>query len=155
MTASPLARALAEASGAETDRAGRIVVAPDLTVAGRANVLALGDMVSIEGQHLHGVAPVAMQQGRHVARMIASGAREPFRYRDKGELATIGRSRAVGVVRGLELSGFLAWALWLGIHIVYLIGFQNRAVVLMRWTVSYLTRGRGARIVHRERLRGL
>ena len=123
--------------------------------AGRPNVLALGDMVSIEGQHLHGVAPVAMQQGRHVARMIASGAREPFRYRDKGELATIGRSRAVGVVRGLELSGFLAWALWLGIHIVYLIGFQNRAVVLMRWTVSYLTRGRGARIVHRERLRGL
>ena len=155
VTASPLARALAEAAGAETDRAGRIVVAPDLTVAGRANVLALGDMVSIEGQHLHGVAPVAMQQGRHVARMIASGAREPFRYRDKGELATIGRSRAVGVVRGLELSGPLAWALWLSIHIVYLIGFQNRAVVLMRWTVSYLTRGRGARIVHRERLRGL
>jgi len=155
VTASPLARALADAAGAETDRAGRIVVAPDLTVAGRADVFALGDMVSIEGQRLHGVAPVAMQQGRHVARLIASGSREPFHYRDKGELATIGRLRAVGVVRGVKLSGFLAWALWLGIHITYLIGYQNRAVVLMRWTVSYLTRGRGARIVHRERLKGL
>jgi len=155
VTASPLARALAEATGAETDRAGRIAVAPDLTVAGRANVFALGDMVSIEGQTLHGVAPVAMQQGRHVAHQIAAGTREPFRYRDKGELATIGRSRAVGVVRGLKLSGFLAWALWLGVHITYLIGYQNRVVVLLRWTVSYLTRGRGARIVHRERLRGL
>src|SRR3954468_17130044 len=155
VTASPLARALADAAGAETDRAGRIVVAPHLTVAGRADVFALGDMVSIEGQRLHGVAPVAMQQGRHVARLIASGCREPFHYRDKGELATIGRLRAVGVVRGVKLSGFLAWALWLGIHITYLIGYQNRAVVLMRWTVSYLTRGRGARIVHRERLKGL
>jgi len=153
VTASPLARALADATGAETDRAGRLLVAPDLTVAGRTNVFALGDMVSVEGQRLHGVAPVAMQQGRHAARMIASGAREPFHYRDKGELATIGRSRAVGVVRGIELSGFLAWALWLGIHIVYLIGFQNRLLVLTRWIFSYLTRGRGARLIHRERTR--
>jgi NADH:ubiquinone reductase (H+-translocating) len=151
VTASPLARLLAEAVGAETDRAGRIVVEPDLTVAGRADVFAIGDMVSVRGQALHGVAPVAMQQGRHVARSIATGSRAPFHYTDKGELATIGRSRAVGVVKGVRLSGFLAWATWLGVHIVYLIGFQNRLLVLTRWTFSYLTRGRGARVVHRER----
>jgi NADH dehydrogenase len=149
VTASPLAGLLAQATGAETDRAGRITVEPDLTVAGRPDVFAIGDMVSVRGQQLHGVAPVAMQQGRHVARTIRSGKREPFRYRDKGELATIGRSRAVGVVRGIRFSGFVAWVLWLGIHIVYLAGFQNRLLVLTRWTFSYLTRGRGARVIHR------
>lgn len=155
VTASPLARLLADAAGAETDRAGRIVVEPDLTVAGRPDVYAIGDMVSLRGQRLHGVAPVAMQQGRHVARSIASGVRTPFRYNDKGELATIGRSRAVGVVKGVKLSGFLAWAAWLGVHIVYLTGVQNRLLVLTRWTFSYLTRGRGARVVHRGRTTGI
>ena len=91
-----------------------------------------------------------MQQGRHVARSIATAARTPFRYRDKGELATIGRSRAVGVVKGIRVSGFVAWVLWLGIHIIYLVGFQNRLLVLTRWTFSYLTRGRGARVIHRS-----
>jgi NADH:ubiquinone reductase (H+-translocating) len=150
VTASPLAGLLAEASGAETDRAGRIVVEPDLTVTGHPEVFALGDMVSVRGQQLHGVAPVAMQEGRHAARSIRSGTREPFRYRDKGELATIGHVRAVGVVKGMKLSGFVAWALWLGIHIAYLIGFQNRLIVLTRWTFSYFTRGRGARVIHRS-----
>jgi NADH dehydrogenase len=150
VTASPLARLLAEAVGAETDRAGRITVEPDLTLAGHPEVFALGDMVSVRGQQLHGVAPVAMQQGRHAARSIVSGKRQPFRYRDKGELATIGHKRAVGVVRGVKLSGFVAWALWLGIHIAYLIGFQNRLIVLTRWTFSYFTRGRGARVIHRS-----
>jgi NADH dehydrogenase len=150
VTASPLAGLLAEAAGAETDRAGRIVVEPDLTVTGHPEVFALGDMVSVRGQQLHGVAPVAMQQGRHAARSIRNGTREPFRYRDKGELATIGRVRAVGVVKGVKLSGFLAWALWLGIHIAYLIGFQNRLLVLTRWTFSYITRGRAARVIHRS-----
>jgi NADH dehydrogenase len=149
VTASPLAGLLAQATGAETDRAGRVTVEPDLTVAGRPDVFAIGDMVTVRGQQLHGVAPVAMQQGRQVARSIRSGKREPFRYHDKGELATIGRSRAVGVVRGLRVSGFVAWVLWLGIHIVYLVGFQNRLLVLTRWTFSYLTRGRGARVIHR------
>ena len=149
VTASPLAALLAEAAGAETDRAGRITVEPDLTVAGHPEVFAVGDMVTVRGQQLHGVAPVAMQQGRQVARSIRAGKREPFRYHDKGELATIGRSRAVGVVRGLRVSGFVAWVLWLGIHIVYLVGFQNRLLVLTRWTFSYLTRGRGARVIHR------
>jgi NADH dehydrogenase len=148
VTASPLAGLLAQAAGAETDRAGRIVVEPDLTVAGYPEVYALGDMVSVRGQQLHGVAPVAMQEGRHAARSIVRGTHEPFRYRDKGELATIGHKRAVGVVSGVKLSGFLAWALWLGIHITYLIGFQNRLIVLTRWTFSYFTRGRGARVIH-------
>ncbi|HEX4679982.1 MAG TPA: NAD(P)/FAD-dependent oxidoreductase [Gaiellaceae bacterium] len=150
VTASPLAGLLAQAAGAETDRAGRLVVEPDLTVSGHPEVFALGDMVSVRGQQLHGVAPVAMQQGRHAARSIRSGTRETFRYRDKGELATIGHARAVGVVKGVKLSGFPAWALWLGIHIAYLIGFQNRLLVLTRWTFSYFTRGRGARTIHRS-----
>jgi NADH dehydrogenase len=150
VTASPLAGLLAGATGAETDRAGRIVVEPDLTVRGHPEVFALGDMVSVRGQQLHGVAPVAMQEGRHAARSIRRGTREPFHYRDKGELATIGHARAVGVIKGVKLSGFLAWALWLGIHIAYLIGFQNRLLVLTRWTFSYFTRGRGARVIHRS-----
>jgi NADH dehydrogenase len=145
VTASPLAALL----GAETDRAGRITVAPDLTVPGHPEVFAIGDMVTVEGQQLHGVAPVAMQQGRHVARSIRNGTRSPFRYNDKGELATIGHLRAVGVVKGVRLSGFLAWMTWLGIHIVYLIGFQNRLLVLTRWAFSFFTRGRNARVIHR------
>jgi NADH dehydrogenase len=89
-----------------------------------------------------------MQQGRHAARSIQRGTREPFRFHDKGELATIGHNRAVGVVKGVKLSGFVAWSLWLGIHITYLIGFQNRLIVFTRWTFSYFTRGRGARVIH-------
>jgi NADH dehydrogenase len=148
VAASPLARLLAEASGAETDRNGRIVVEPDLTLPGRPDVFAFGDMAVVRGQDLHGVAPVAMQEGRHVARSIRTGERTPFHYNDKGELATIGRARAVGVVKGVPLTGFPAWATWLGIHIVYLVGFQNRVLVLTRWAFAYLTRGRGARIIH-------
>ncbi len=148
VTASPLAAALAEATGAELDRGGRLVVEPDLTVRGHPEIFAVGDMVAVRGQALHGVAPVAMQQGRHVARSLRRGERAPFRYRDKGELATIGRARAVGTLKGVRVTGFLAWALWLGVHIAYLVGFQNRLIVLTRWTFSYVTRGRGARIVH-------
>jgi NADH:ubiquinone reductase (H+-translocating) len=150
VTASPVAAALAAAAGAETDRAGRIVVEPDLTLTGHREVFAVGDMVVVRGRTLHGVAPVAMQQGRHAAESIRTGARSPFHYRDKGELATIGRARAVGTISGIKVSGFVAWATWLGVHIVYLIGVQNRLVVLTRWTFSYLTRGRGARVIHRR-----
>ena len=149
VAASPLARLLAEAAGAETDRAGRLVVEPDLTVPGRPEVFAFGDMTVVRGSDLHGVAPVAMQQGRHVAHSIRNGTRTPFHYNDKGELATIGRARAVGVVKGIPLRGFPAWAAWLGIHIVYLVGFQNRVLVLTRWAFAYVTRGRGARVIHR------
>jgi NADH dehydrogenase len=151
VAASPLARLLAEATGTEVDRAGRIVVEPDLTVTGHREVFAFGDMVSVRGLDLHGVAPVAMQEGRHVARSIRKNERKPFAYNDKGELATIGRARAVGLIKGIRVTGFVAWALWLGIHIVYLVGFQNRVLVLTRWAFAYLTRGRGARVIHDRR----
>jgi len=150
VAASGLARLLADAAGADVDRAGRIVVEPDLTVPGRPEVFAFGDMAAVRGQQLPGLAPVAMQQGRHVARSIRDGRRTPFAYADKGELATIGRARAVGSIKGIPLTGFVAWVLWLGIHIVYLVGFQNRVLVLVRWAFAYFTRGRGARIIHRE-----
>ncbi|HVV59147.1 MAG TPA: NAD(P)/FAD-dependent oxidoreductase [Gaiellaceae bacterium] len=153
VTASPLAGELARAIGAEVDRAGRLVVEPDLTLPGHPEVFGLGDMVVVQDgkggvQQLPGVAPVAMQQGRHVAKEIAQGERKPFRYRDKGNLATIGRSHAVADIKGFQLSGFLAWITWLVVHLFYLIGFQNRLLVLVRWTFSYVTRGRGARVIH-------
>jgi NADH dehydrogenase len=149
VTASPLARMLADAAGAGTDRAGRVTVEPDLTLPGHPEVYAIGDMVAVRDLPLPGLAPVAMQEGRHVARAIKRGENAPFHYRDKGNLATIGRSRAVADLKGLHFSGFLAWILWLGLHLFYLIGFQNRLVVLTRWTFSYFTRGRGARVIHR------
>jgi NADH dehydrogenase len=100
---------------------------------------------------LPGVAPVAMQQGRHAGRVIgerlAGRPTTPFRYHDKGNLATIGRALAVADLRGLRVSGFLAWALWLVVHLTYLIGFENRAVVLVRWAYYFFTHGRGARLI--------
>jgi NADH:ubiquinone reductase (H+-translocating) len=149
VAASPLSRLVADAAGAEVDRAGRMTVEPDLTVAGHPEVFAFGDMVVVRGQDLHGVAPVAMQEGRHVARSIRRGERKPFRYNDKGELATIGRARAVGTIKGVPVTGFIAWATWLGIHIFYLVGLLNRIVVFTRWAFAYFTRGRGARVIHR------
>ena len=100
-----------------------------------------------------GLAPVALQQGRYAARLVRDRLRgqatKPFRYVDKGDLATIGRSKAVADVKGLHLSGFTAWVTWLVVHLFYLIGFQNRLLVLIRWTVSFATRGRGARLIVR------
>src|SRR3954471_5163318 len=149
--ASPLAGRLAELSGAELDRAGRIAVEPDLTLRGHPEVLAVGDMVRVGGLELPGVAPVAMQQGRYAARVVRARLEgkttKPFRYRDKGNLATIGRAAAVADIKGLQLSGFVAWATWLLVHLFYLIGFQNRLLVLIRWTISFVTHGRGARLI--------
>ena len=156
--ASPLAKMLGEASGGEVDRSGRLAVEADLTLPGHPEVLALGDMVRVldsdtrQAVTYPGLAPVAMQQGRYAARLVASRAAgkqssELFRYRDKGTLATIGRSRAVADVGGLRFSGFLAWAAWLVVHIFYLIGFESRLVVIVRWAYSYLTRGRGSRLI--------
>jgi NADH dehydrogenase len=158
VTASPLATALGVAAGSEVDRAGRLTVEPDLTLPGHPEVLAIGDMVRVrdphtrEPQNLPGVAPVAMQQGRYAGRLIVrrlagKPTEAPFHYRDKGNLATIGRARAVADVRGIHFSGFVAWITWLVVHIFYLIGFQNRAVVLLRWSYSYFTRGRGSRLI--------
>jgi NADH dehydrogenase len=135
-----------------------VLVEPDLSLPGHREVLALGDMVQVRDpttarpQQLPGVAPVAMQQGRYAAHQIMtalSGGRpdKPFHYRDKGTLATIGRARAVADIRGLRLSGFLAWMIWLVVHIFYLIGFENRIVVLIRWAYSFFTHGRGARLI--------
>ena len=151
VTASSLTAKLAEQSGAELDSAGRISVERDLTLPGHPEVFALGDMVRAGGELLPGVAPVAMQQGRYAARAIrarlAGREPKPFRYRDKGNLATLGRAAAVADVKGVRLSGLLAWITWLVVHLWYLIGFQNRVVVLVRWAFSFLTRGRGARLI--------
>jgi NADH dehydrogenase len=150
------------------DREGRVKVQPDLSVAGHDNIFVIGDMAHCEhnGEPLPGLSPVAIQQGRAVARTIRGELhgkpREPFRYFDKGMLATIGRSRAVGVVGKLHFSGFIAWAVWALVHIVYLIGFRNRLFVLLDWVWSYLLDRHAARIIFglkhplpsvRERLR--
>jgi NADH dehydrogenase len=157
VTASPLARLLADASASDVDVAGRVAVEADLTLPGNPSVLAIGDMVRVRDARtravgvLPGLAPVAMQQGRHAGRLIrdrlAGRPTPPFRYRDKGSLATIGRARAVAELHGLRLSGFPAWAIWLLVHIYYLIGFENRLVVLVRWAYNFLTHGRGARVI--------
>ncbi len=158
VAASPLAGILATQCGGETDRAGRVTVEPDLTLPGHPEILALGDMVRVrdprtgQARTFPGLAPVAMQQGRYAGRVVAarlSGgpAPRPFRYRDKGSLATIGRASAVADVRGVRFSGFPAWLTWLTIHIFYLIGFENRVVVLLRWAYGYFTRGRGNRLI--------
>jgi NADH dehydrogenase len=156
VTASGLARRLADLTGAEVDRAGRVAVEPDLTLPGHPEVLALGDMVRVrdargEAKVLPGVAPVAMQQGRYAARLVRARLRgeriRPFHYLDKGNLATIGRARAVADLHVLRLSGFPAWVTWLVVHLWYLIGFQNRLLVVVRWSFSFITRGRGARLI--------
>jgi NADH:ubiquinone reductase (H+-translocating) len=157
VTASPLARALGESCGAEVDRAGRLTVEPDLSLPGHPEVLAFGDMVRIrdaksgEARTLPGLAPVAMQQGRYAGRVVsdrlAGRSTAPFHYHDKGTLATIGRASAVADIRGIHVSGFLAWIVWLVVHLFYLIGFGNRVLVVLHWANSFLTRGRGARLI--------
>jgi len=151
VTASSLAGRLGELTNAERDRAGRVTVEPDLTLPGHPEVFALGDMVRLHDAVLPGVAPVAMQQGRYAARVVRDRLRgkpsPPFRYRDKGNLATIGRAAAVADIKGLHLSGFLAWITWLVVHLWYLVGFQNRVLVFIRWWVSFATHGRGARLI--------
>lgn len=159
--ASPLAAMLAHASGAEVDRAGRLTVEADLSLPGHPEVLVLGDMVRVRDartgspQQLPGLAPVAMQQGRYVGHTIhgrltgatQNGSARPFVYHDKGTLATIGRARAVADIHGLHLSGLPAWVTWLVVHLFYLIGFENRLLVLLQWSYSFFTRGRGTRLI--------
>ena len=160
VNASPLARQLGELTGAEVDRAGRLTVEPDLTLPGHPEVLALGDMVRVrrengEVETLPGVAPVAMQQGRYAAKLVRARLNNktigPFHYRDKGNLATIGRASAVADLHFLRLSGFIAWITWLTVHLWYLVGFQNRMLVFIRWSISFFTRGRGARLITAQR----
>jgi NADH dehydrogenase len=157
VTASGLGRQLGELSGAELDKAGRLTVEPDLTLPGHPEVIALGDLVRVrpasggEPVVYPGVAPVAIQQGRYAARLVADrvAGRDttPFHYVDKGNIATIGRGRAVAEIKFLKLSGLPAWMVWLGVHLWYLIGFQNRLLVFIKWSVSFITHGRSARII--------
>jgi NADH:quinone reductase (non-electrogenic) len=149
-----LAQRLAEATGAPTDRAGRIVVEPDCTVPGHPEIFVVGDMAA---QNLPGVAQVAMQGGRYAARVIkgrlaGKPVTKPFRYFDKGNMATISRFSAVANVGRLHLSGLLGWFGWLGVHLFYLIGFKNKVTTLMHWTVSFLGRGRSERIATTQQI---
>jgi len=140
--------------GAPVDRAGRVAVNRDLSIPDHPEVFVIGDLASFKDEHgnlLPGVAPVAMQEGRAVARTIArdlrNQPREDFHYVDKGSLATIGRAAAVAQFRGLHISGYFAWLSWLFVHIFFLIGFRNRLIVLIQWAWSYITYERGARLI--------
>ncbi len=153
--ASPLTRKL----GVELDRAGRIKVNPDCSLPSHPEVFAIGDLVSLmqeDGHPIPGVSPAAMQMARHVAQILRaeilspSGtppARPAFRYWDKGSMATIGRSAAVAYLKDFHLTGFAAWLAWLFVHLIFLLGFRNKLVVMMQWTFSYFTYKRGARII--------
>jgi NADH dehydrogenase len=144
--ASPLARTL----DVPLDRAGRVSVNDDLTIPGHADVFVIGDLAAL-AKPIPGVAPAAIQQGTHTARNIARAVAGkpliPFRYRDKGSLATIGRAAAVADIGPLKLSGFIAWFSWLAIHIFFLIGFRNRVLVMLQWAWAYMTYQRGARLI--------
>lgn len=139
--------------GAKTDRAGRVVVQSDLSVPGQPDIFVIGDTSSltVKGKPLPGVAPVAMQEGEYVARLISSRLSMrplgPFRYRDKGYLATVGRLYAIGYINRLQFSGTFGWFVWAAVHIFYLIGFRNRVLVMMQWAWAYFTYQRGARLI--------
>jgi NADH dehydrogenase len=150
VAASPLGRQL----GVEVDRSGRVPVQPDLSVPSHPEVFVVGDLAAFRkpnGQMLPGIAPVAIQQGEAVAdniwRSVSGRPRRAFHYFDRGSMATIGRAAAVAEIRGLHLSGFVAWLAWLLVHLLYLIGFENRLLVLIQWAASYISYERGARLI--------
>ncbi len=155
VAASPLTARL----GVPLDRAGRVKVEPDLSLPGRPEVFAIGDLALVfdaEGNPVPGISPAAMQMARHVARLLGeelsapelrSAPRPAFRYWDKGTMATIGRSSAVAKIGGWEFSGWFAWLAWLFVHLIFLIGFRNRVAVLLQWSYSYVAYKRGARII--------
>ena len=152
--ASPLGRMLATATGAEADRSGRVVVSADLSLPGRQEVFVIGDLANYShqtGKPLPGLAPVAMQQGRYVADLIQRRLRgeptRPFHYHDRGTMATIGAASAVADLGWIKLSGYPAWLVWLFIHILYLVEFENRLLVIVQWGWNYLTRNRSARLI--------
>jgi NADH dehydrogenase len=152
--ASPLAKMLADATGAHLDRAGRIAVEPDLTLVGHREIIVLGDMANFShqgGKLLPGVAPVAIQQGKYAAKLIRGRLRDeqipPFHYHDLGSLATIGRSAAVADFGKLHVSGLGAWLMWLVIHLLKIVTFRNRLLVLIQWAWCYFTYDRSARLI--------
>lgn len=155
--ASALGKALADSTGVETDKMGRVVVNEYLNIPGHPEIYITGDLANVkkkDGSIVPAVAPAAMQQGRYVAnvlKMVVNGKTpKPFQYFDKGSLAVVGRNKAIAEVRGMRINGFFAWSFWAFIHVAYLIEFQNRAVVMFRWGVNYLTRKRGARLITGE-----
>jgi NADH dehydrogenase len=156
VSASPLGRTLAEQTGAELDRAGRVKVNPDATLPGHPEIFVIGDMMALDG--LPGVAQVAMQQGKYAAKTIVSrlkgrGDLPPFHYLDKGSMATVSRFHAVASVGSrIRLAGFIAWLMWLAVHIVYLIGFKNRVTTLMHWAVTFIGRGRSERVATEQQV---
>jgi NADH dehydrogenase len=153
--ANRLGRVIGERTGAPLDRAGRVMVEPDLSVPGHPEIFVIGDLAGFlhqNGKPLPGVAPVAMQQGRYVARLIrrrVEGKADPppFHYFNKGNLATIGRNKAVADFGFVHLSGFFAWFTWVFVHLMYLVEFENRLLVLTEWVYNYITRNRGARLI--------
>jgi NADH dehydrogenase len=150
MRASPLGAALARRAGAELDRGGRVVVQPDLSLPGYPDVYVIGDLACFApagAKPLPGVAPVAIQQGRFVAERLKGNRAERFSYHDKGSLAVIGRNAAVAAFGRWRFHGFLAWLTWMFIHLLYLVEFDNQAMVLFQWARSYFTRNRGARLI--------
>ncbi len=152
---SPLGSLLAEQSGAEVDRSGRVQVLPDLTLPGHPEVHVIGDMAALDG--LPGVAQVAIQGGQHVAREIRRELDDEetgvhFHYKDKGSMATISRFHAVAAVGRLKFGGFPAWLLWLGVHLLYLVGFKNRVTTLLKWTITFAGRGRSERAVTQQQI---
>jgi NADH dehydrogenase len=157
--ASPLARTLAEQTGAELERDGRVKVLPDCSLPGHPEVFVIGDMMSLDD--LPGVAQVAMQQGKYAAdqirrRLKRKPDQKPFHYFDKGSMATISRFRAVASIGPLRFGGLIAWLIWLVVHIMYLVGFKNRVTTVLHWAVSFIGRGRAERAVtsaERQRLR--
>jgi NADH:ubiquinone reductase (H+-translocating) len=143
--------------GVPTDRAGRVIINDDLTIPGHPEVQVIGDLANFAhqtGQPLPGISPVAMQQGRHAARnvlaMIQGRKPQRFRYWDKGTMATIGRNKAVADLKFMHLSGLPAWLAWLFVHIIFLVGFRNRLLVLLQWAWAYLTFDKGARLITRN-----
>ena len=155
VTASPLARTLAKRTGAESDRGGRIKVGPDLTIANFPDIYVVGDLalsLDASGKPLAGVAQVAMQQGAYAAKAIVrkvtgQAKPKPFKYFDKGNMAVIGRAAAVANVFGVHLSGLPAWLVWAFIHLMYIVEFQSRIVVFMKWAIQDVTFSRGARLI--------
>jgi NADH dehydrogenase len=155
VTASPLARTLAKRTGAESDRGGRIKVGPDLTIANFPDIYVVGDLalsLDASGKPLAGVAQVAMQQGAYAAKAIVrkvtgQAKPKPFKYFDKGNMAVIGRAAAVANVFGVHLSGLPAWLVWAFIHLLYIVEFQSRIVVFLKWAIQDVTFSRGARLI--------
>ena len=152
--ASPMGKVLTEKTGVESDRAGRVIVEPDLSIKGFPNIFVVGDLANFAHQNdkpLPGVAPVAMQEGEYVAKLIQKRLKgetlRPFKYVDRGSLAMIGQHAAVVDLGFIKLRGFFAWFVWLFIHIYFLIEFDNKLVVMIQWLWSYFTRNRGARLI--------